>query len=176
LVSFHLSLPRDEASVPITRRLIAQSLDVVGVERDTISDLEVALSEACANVLRHAQVGDVYEVLAGFDEERAFLEVVDQGEGFDPETLASAAGDQGAPGVDADAESGRGVALMRALMDEVHFQRRETTEGAPGSSVVLEKRLQWRPDAVTRHLSQGPTPSALAGATPKAEHALTDPG
>ena len=81
-VSFHLALPRDEASVPVTRRLIAQALRVVGVEPDTVSDVEIALSEACANVLRHAQVGDSYEVRAGFDQERAFLEIIDQGAGW----------------------------------------------------------------------------------------------
>ena len=68
--------------MPVTRRLIAQALRVVGVEPDTVSDVEIALSEACANVLRHAQVGDSYEVRAGFDQERAFLEIIDQGAGF----------------------------------------------------------------------------------------------
>ena len=68
--------------MPVTRRLIAQALRVVGVEPDTVSDVEIALSEACANVLRHAQIGDSYEVRAGFDQERAFLEIIDQGAGF----------------------------------------------------------------------------------------------
>ena len=129
-VSFHLSLPRDEASVPLTRRLISQALDVVGVDEDTISDLEIALTEACANVLRHAESGDDYEVHAGFDENRAFLEIVDQGAGFEPPAL-------GGDGAADDAESGRGVALMRALMDEVHFKTRRD-----GSSVILEKQLE----------------------------------
>lgn len=142
-VSFRLSLPRDEASVPITRRLIAQALDVVGVEADTISDVEIALSEACANVLRHAQVGDAYEVLAGFDEERAFLEIIDQGEGFDP-------GSPDREAVADESETGRGVVLMRALMDEVHFQSRQ----GDGSSVILEKRLQWRPGAPLENFRQ----------------------
>jgi serine/threonine-protein kinase RsbW len=144
-VSFHLSLPRDEASVPITRRLIAQALEVVGVEADTISDVEIALSEACANVLRHAQVGEAYEVLAGFDEERAFLEIIDQGEGFDPRSADDEA-------VSDDSETGRGVTLMRALMDEVHFQTRQ----GDGSSVILEKRLHWRPGAPLENFRQPP--------------------
>ncbi len=133
-VSFQLSLPRDEASVPLTRRLIAQSLEVVGVEPDTVSDVEIALSEACANVLRHAQVGDAYQVRAGFDEQRAFLEIIDEGEGPGPEQ----------PGTEEaaeEAESGRGIALMRALMDKVRFE----SHVGDGSSVILEKRLQWRP-------------------------------
>jgi serine/threonine-protein kinase RsbW len=130
-VSFQLALPREEASVPITRRLIAQALKVVGVEPDTVSDVEIALSEACANVLRHAQTGDAYEVRAGFDEERAFLEIIDRGVGF-PEL-------DGAAGASDDAESGRGVTLMRALMDVVRFEKRH----GDSNSVVLEKQLQF---------------------------------
>jgi serine/threonine-protein kinase RsbW len=120
--------------VPVTRRLIAQALRVVGVEPDTVSDVEIALSEACANVLRHAQVGDAYEVRAGFDQERAFLEIIDQGAGFDSSATRAA---------DDDAESGRGVALMRALMDKVHFE----SKAGDGTSVVLEKRLRFLPDS-----------------------------
>jgi hypothetical protein len=37
----------------------------------------------------------------------------------------------------------RGVALMRALMDEVHFESRI----GDGSSVVLEKRLRFLPNS-----------------------------
>ena len=143
-VSFRLALPRDEASVPVTRRLIAQALRVVGVEPDTVSDVEIALSEACANVLRHAQVGDSYEVRAGFDQERAFLEIIDQGAGLaDTSSLEP----------DDDAESGRGVTLMRALMDRVHFESRT----GDGASVILEKRLRFLPDSPLQAL--GPFPS-----------------
>ncbi len=137
--SFRLSLPRDEASVPLTRRLVAQALAVAGVADDTISDVEIALSEACANVLRHAQAGDAYEVRAGFDDQSAFLEIIDEGKGFDPEALQAAADGQ---------ESGRGVALMRALMDGVRFETRDDD----GSRVYLEKRLQWRPGAPAEKL------------------------
>ena len=72
------------------------------MEADIVSDVEIALSEACANVLRHAKIGDAYEVRAGFDQERAFLEIIDQGEGFDPDTPP-------ARRLSDDAESGRGV-------------------------------------------------------------------
>jgi serine/threonine-protein kinase RsbW len=155
-VSFHLALPRDEASVPVTRRLIAQALRVVGVEPDTVSDVEIALSEACANVLRHAQVGDEYEVRAGFDQERAFLEIIDQGSGFD----AAAAGR-----ADDDAESGRGVTLMRALMDKVHFESRT----GDGSSVILEKRLRFLPNSPIQQLRPMGSPPAVEVPDPQAE-------
>jgi serine/threonine-protein kinase RsbW len=129
---------------------------VVGVDPDTVSDVEIALSEACANVLRHAQTGDSYEVRAGFDQERAFLEIIDQGEGF---------ADTSGPQADDDAESGRGVALMRALMDKVRFE----SHIGDGSSVVLEKRLRLLPDSPLRAMRTvqpppigDPAPTAIA--------------
>jgi serine/threonine-protein kinase RsbW len=142
-VSFQLSLPRDEASVSLTRRLIAQALEIVGVEADTVSDVEIALSEACANVLRHAKSGDEYEVRAGFNEERAFLEIIDHGDGFDPGARAP----EGVRVPD-ESESGRGVMLMRALMDKVRFESRS----GDGNTVILEKRLVWRPDSPVEQL------------------------
>jgi serine/threonine-protein kinase RsbW len=160
-VSFHLALPRDAASVPVTRRLIAQALRVVGVEPDTVSDVEIALSEACANVLRHAQVGDAYEVHAGFDQQRAFLEIIDQGAGFDAAAHASPADDSDIT-ADADAESGRGVALMRALMDRVHFE----TRSGDGTSVMLEKRLRFLPDSPLKQLSASAPPTVVPTVTP----------
>ena len=161
-VSFRLSLPRDEASVPVTRRLIAQALRVVGVDPDTVSDVEIALSEACANVLRHAQMGDSYEVRAGFDQELAFLEILDQGAGF---------ADTSGPRVDDDAESGRGVALMRALMDKVHFESRI----GDGSSVVLEKRLRLLPDSPLRAMRTVQAPPIDAPAPPASRPELAEP-
>ena len=127
--------------MPVTRRLIAQALEVVGVDPDTISDVEIALSEACSNVLRHTEAGDSYEVHAGFDESRAFLRVVDQGPGFDS-TNSPVAAD--------DAESGRGVVLMKALMDVVRFESRS----GDGTSVILEKKLTFLPGAVVEQLRQ----------------------
>jgi serine/threonine-protein kinase RsbW len=142
-VSFRLALPREEASVPVTRRLIAQALEVVGVDPDTISDVEIALSEACANVLRHAKAGDAYEVRAGFDDQRAFLEIIDEGVGFEADA-------DNQPVASDDAESGRGVALMKALMDVVRFESHK----GDGNSVILEKQLRFKPGAPIEKFQQ----------------------
>jgi serine/threonine-protein kinase RsbW len=47
-----------------------------------------------------------------------------------------------------DAESGRGVALMHALMDQVRF----TSEPEKGTIVHLVKRLEFDDDSPTRQL------------------------
>jgi serine/threonine-protein kinase RsbW len=139
-VNVRLSLPRDELSIPVLRRICTQALDVLGVEDSVASDVELALTEACANVLRHVRQDSAYEVTVGFDEERAFMEVVDQGTGFDPSIV---------PEPELEDESGRGLHLMRELMDSVHF---ESVRGS-GMTVLLEKQLAWRDDAAMPRLA-----------------------
>jgi serine/threonine-protein kinase RsbW len=57
-----LHLPRDAASVPVTRQVLNGCLETLGVTPDTRADIALALSEACANVIQHAGPGKGYEV------------------------------------------------------------------------------------------------------------------
>lgn len=139
-VTVRFELPRDAVTIPILRRLCGRSLEVVGADDTVIGDVELALTEACANVLKHVQSGEVYEVLVGFDESRAFLDVVDHGGGFDPDEISP-------PGP--DDESGRGLQLMQELMDSVHF---DSASGS-GTTVHLEKELAWKPGAAMHQLT-----------------------
>jgi serine/threonine-protein kinase RsbW len=152
-----LSLPRDALSIPVVRRLCTQSLRVLGAADECAEDLELALTEACTNVLRHAQEGDDYEVVAGIDGESAVLEVVDRGPGFDREALARAASGEDA---DLDAETGRGLQIMLALMDAVEFESRP---GDVRTVVRLEKELHWREDAAAKRLADRERQSASEG-------------
>jgi len=87
-----LSLPRDAASVPMTRQLLDSCLDTLGVTPDTRADIALALSEACANVIQHAGPGREYEVMARTRDGRCIIEVLDTGAGGAPGvTLPSAA-------------------------------------------------------------------------------------
>ena len=53
-----LFLPRDAASVPVSRQVLDGCLETLGVTSDTRTDISLALSEACANVVLHAGPGD----------------------------------------------------------------------------------------------------------------------
>ena len=141
-----LSLPREEISIPVVRRLCAQSLRVLGVSGGCAQDVELALAEACANVLLHATQDDQYEVTVGVDDRVAVIEVVDHGGGID---LAAALAGAPAPGAlsmivptpETLPEQGRGILLMRALMDSVQLHRLEGDR--QGTHVHLEKTLEW---------------------------------
>jgi serine/threonine-protein kinase RsbW len=148
-IKLTLALPRDELSVPVVRAVLKQALDVLGVERETISDIQVALTEACTNVLDHAVDADEYEVSAGIDGDVCVIEVIDRGLGFEPADL-------GLADAEPTAEDGRGIQLMRALVDRVEFESRPQV----GTVVHLEKKLEWHEDSVIKALTEGRTPLA----------------
>jgi serine/threonine-protein kinase RsbW len=124
-------LPRQSHSVPVIRRLAAQILRAFGVSADPIHDVELAISEACANVIQHAVDSEGYEVSIELAADRCAITVLDRGEGFD-HTGVSAQEDD-------DAESGRGLSLMDALVDNLNF----VSEPKVGAVVHMVKRLDW---------------------------------
>src|ERR1700686_510253 len=74
-----LYLPRDTASVPVSRQGLDGCLETLGVTPDTRADIALALSEACANVIQHAGPGDEYEVHASARNGQCAIEVVNTG-------------------------------------------------------------------------------------------------
>ena len=140
-----LSLPRESGSVPVVRRLAAQALLAFGVTADDIDDVQLAISEACANVIDHAADTDTYEVKVALAANRCAITVVDQGGGFDATVV---------PGVaEISAEAGRGLALMRAMVDNLAFR----SEPLAGAVVHMVKNLSY--DA-THPLRPQPSPES----------------
>jgi len=151
-----LYLPRDAASVPVGRQVLDGCLQTLGVTVDTRSDIALALSEACANVIQHAGPGDEYEVTARATDGRCIIEVVNGCDG-------AADGDHGAAATDGDgagviapgdllthptAEHGRGLRIMDVVVDDLRL----TGNGREGTTVHMEKVLDWIPDAAGEHL------------------------
>lgn len=139
-VSLSLRLPHDRESVTLVRHLARRSLVAIGVTGTVIDDVELALSEACTNVLNHAGPGDSYEVAIMVRGARCELRVIDRGRGFDYESVR-------ARPVDDDAERGRGLAIMEAVMDQVEL----ASEPEQGTLVTLVKTVEFeRRGLVTR--------------------------
>jgi serine/threonine-protein kinase RsbW len=138
-ITLGLTLPRDELTVPVARNIVRTALDRVGVEEACAHDVVVALSEACTNVLLHAGPGDEYAVRVYVEDERCRIRVVDMGRGFDPVPPGKAS-------TQPEAEQGRGMTLMRALVDQVRF----TSRPEAGTIVTLEKTLEFADTALLR--------------------------
>jgi serine/threonine-protein kinase RsbW len=130
-MSLTLRLPRDAPSVPAARRIVRTAMEQAGVAKGCVDDVVLALSEACTNALLHAGPGDAYDVTLELEPERGVVLVRDVGRGFDPGRRLGPARP--------DAERGRGLALMRALVDRVQLTSRQHD----GTVVRLEKRLTY---------------------------------
>jgi serine/threonine-protein kinase RsbW len=133
-VQIALSLPTEEISVPLTRHVVSTALLTAGVRPACVHDVEVALSEACTNAVKHADDGVSYEVGINISDEQVTIDVIDSGSGFGKHQVSREEQHH-------EAEEGRGFALMHALSDLAVFDSLDTD----GGSVHLTKRLQWLP-------------------------------
>ena len=150
-----LHLPRDAASVPVTRRVLDRCLETLGVTPDTRADIALALSEACANVVQHAGPGEEYQVQVSARNKQCVIEVVNAGSqtgtvqggrGSGQERLrGSAFADDLVP---ATAEHGRGLKIIHAVAENMQLTGNERH----GTTVHFEKTLQWLPGAAGQHL------------------------
>jgi serine/threonine-protein kinase RsbW len=135
-LSLALTLPRDEQTVPVARHIVRNAMEQVGVESTCVYDVELALSEACTNVLLHSGPGDQYVVRLDLGDRLGMIRVIDVGHGFDSARL------QAEDPLPQD-ERGRGLGLMQALVDRVDL----TSRSEAGTIVTLEKALTYRDEA-----------------------------
>ena len=132
-ISFSVRLPRDARSLPLMRGLLRQALEHLDVATTTIEEIVLALTEACANVVQHAGAHEEYQVDVAITDDACQISVLDEGHGFDFE---SAVAPEGSP-----LEAGRGLVLMKALVDDLQFVRAEDGR----HRVELTKRLRTEP-------------------------------
>ena len=125
-----LELPASPEYLAVARERLAAFLTRAPIAPEALFDLQVALSEACANVIRHARTPH-FTVRFVLGDKDVTVEVTDQGAGFDPAILDSAAAAGGAPG--------HGFRLMRALTDRLDVETTST-----GTTVRLVKRRRRR--------------------------------
>lgn len=125
-MTVQLDLPREAGSVPTVRRMLRSALAVLQVDGDAQNDLEIAITEACSNVVRHADGTENFEVSLDVADNRCSIDVRDTGNGFDPEAVGAA---------NSSSESGRGLSLIKALGENV----RMTSVPKQGSLIHFEK-------------------------------------
>ena len=120
--SVRLTIPARPEYITLGRLALTAIAGVRPLSDETLHDLKLALTEACTNSVKHAygenggSVDIVYELLS----DRLAVEVGDAGTGFEP---GGALGDAAAMG-DLE-EGGLGIAIIRALTDEVEIAERE---------------------------------------------------
>ena len=112
----------------------------VGLDDDAVHWVGVAIRESVINAIKHGNRNDAtkrvfveFETTTPPDPPGLLIRVRDQGEGFDPESLANPLDPENLLKA-----SGRGIFLIRNFMDDVQLQR--APEG--GMEIRMTKRVQ----------------------------------
>ena len=103
-----------------------------GFEEDEIPNIAMAVREAAVNAVLHGNNYDSgKQIHAVFESngDSLIIKIADQGPGLDPETVPDPLSPENIL-----RGSGRGIFLIRAFMDEVHFRQTH-----PGTELTLIK-------------------------------------
>jgi serine/threonine-protein kinase RsbW len=129
-----LRIPAKAEYITLCRLALTGLGRVREIGEDTMAELRLALTEAVSNSIRHAYgpngVGHVeitYELQLG----RLGIEVVDDGEGFDPDETPAFDGEE-------LSEGGLGIAIIRTIADDFAI---ESKPGERGSRLRFAKHL-----------------------------------
>jgi serine/threonine-protein kinase RsbW len=134
---YELTTPSHTENLEPVRSFLATIAQKAGFDETATMEIEVAVEETCVNAIKHAHNNDKTKPLhlrITIDPQKLTIVVRDQGQGFDPKPLEKQ-----------DAEvllsklraGGRGILMMKMLMDEVHF----ASESGKETQVRLVKYL-----------------------------------
>jgi serine/threonine-protein kinase RsbW len=134
----HFRLPAVMENVPAVTQRLSEVAKEVGFGGQALYQIELAIDEACANVVEHAYRGEEpgeMEVSCYLEDRMFVIRVRDWGTGFDPKAVEE-------PDVDAPLEErslgGLGLFLVQQVMDDVRF----SFDPNHGSELLMCKRLE----------------------------------
>lgn len=129
-----LTVPGNLDDLPAILSFMEQTCEQAGVDSALRFDLQLAVEEACCNVIEHAYAGKGGEFSITFETRGhdVVITLRDRGQPFDPGQVAE-------PDMDRPLAErpigGLGIHLMYQLMDEVRF-----TFSEDGNTLVMVKR------------------------------------
>ena len=124
-----MEITANPAYVSIIRLTTSGIANKVGFCMDDIEDLKVAVSEACTNAIKHSS-DDRFTIIYTMIENGLIIEIIDNGNGYDTSSINE-------PDIENLKESGMGLFIIEALMDEVSIESQE----GKGTSIKMTKYL-----------------------------------
>ena len=135
---FHMRIsifPASFDQLDVIREFAGQAAGDIGMDETEVCAVQMAVDEACSNIIEHAyrEQGGEIEVTCDCRDDVLTITLRDHGEPFDPSSVPE-------PDLTCDLDErkvgGLGVYLMRQLMDEVKYEQHSDT----GNVLVLVKR------------------------------------
>jgi len=129
-----LRIPARAEYVALARLALSGLADIAALPEELVADLKLALTEAVSNSVRHAygEGGGFVSVAYELGHDSLTVEVVDDGEGFDPERPPALEGEE-------LTEGGLGIAIIRTIADDFEL---DSQPGVRGSRLRFAKRLR----------------------------------
>ena len=124
-----MEITANPAYVSIIRLTTSGIANKVGFCMDDIEDLKVAVSEACTNAIKHSS-DDRFTIIYTMIENGLTIEIIDNGNGYDTSSINE-------PDIENLKQSGMGLFIIEALMDEVSIESQE----GKGTSIKMTKYL-----------------------------------
>lgn len=121
---YRLKLPADTENLDIIRKFISGIAENMGFSEEDTYKIELAVDEACSNVVKHAYLTNTRKeraiiIEAQEKEDRLEITITDKGKGFDPQKVKR-------PQIEEYMKKmkrgGLGLYLIKELMDKVSFR------------------------------------------------------
>jgi len=136
--TFALHVPSSTENLSMIRDFVRRIGTQAGMDDMEVARLEMAVDEACSNVMEHAYQSDATKevsIRAAVDENALRIVVIDTGKGFDPAAVEQK---KLQDLISAKRTGGLGMRLIKSFMDEVHYAM------VPGekNELTMVKRLR----------------------------------
>lgn len=140
--AIEIRVPCKPEYVRTVRHAVADFAESFNMPKSAVEEVEIAASEAVANIVRHAYVGldtriPPMRVKCFHKRDKLILEIIDRGCGFEVPR------DEVIPEVDFSRDGGLGIILIKCLMDRVNY----TSGPSGGTKIRMTKRAR---DAVSK--------------------------
>ena len=133
---FELEVEAKLDSLPVIGDFIAESMEKLGADPATIYRVQLAVDEACTNVVQYAYSGQkgVIKLICELVNSDLVVIIRDKGKPFDPRSVPP-------PDLDVDLEKrkigGLGIYFMKKLMDEINY----SFDAENGNRLTMRKKL-----------------------------------
>ena len=120
--TFALYVPSSTENLSMIRDFVKNIGSKAGMDDMDTAKLELVVDEACSNVMEHAYKSDATKevsIRVTVDDTAVEIVVIDTGKGFDPASIEQRKIEDL---ISSRRNGGLGMRLMKAFMDEVHYE------------------------------------------------------
>lgn len=135
---FELEFVADPKKLRSVRERVQEACELMGCDKKTVSDVVIAINEACMNIIQHAYkehaAGDI-KLGIDMQGEKLCVEILDYADPVDKEQIKPRRLDDVKPG-------GLGTHFIQEIMDSIDY---EHLENERGNRLVMSKKIGVSP-------------------------------